>query len=184
MNKYDMLAIALSPTTVSVVTILAVLRGYNNVVDWIIAILSVVVGPVLPVISLAALRKTDLNVTDQAQRTPLLMLAVLSYFLGFSFFHLRGIRNMEFVTLSYSIVTVGVAAINAFYTKGSVHMAGIAGPSTLLILLGKKEGIFLLLLIPLVAWIRLKVRAHTEHQIIVGGFVAVILTILAYLILF
>lgn len=184
MNKYDMLAIALSPTTVSVVTVLSVLGGHNNTIDWIAAILSLVVGPVLPVILLAALRKTDLSVTDQAQRTPLLMLAVLNYFLGFYFFHLRGNRNMEFVTLSYGIVTVGVAAINAFYTKGSVHMAGIAGPSTLLILLGMKEGVFLLFLIPLVAWVRLKTKAHTGHQIIVGGFVAVILTILAYLILF
>ncbi len=184
MDRYDALAIVLSPTIVSIATILTVLGGHKNVTDWMIAILSVIVGPVLPVIFLAALKKTNLNVTDQTKRTPLLIMAVLSYLLGFSFFHLRDLKEMEFVTLSYCIVTIGVATINAFYTKGSVHMAGIAGPSTMLILLKRIEGVFLLLLIPLVALIRLKVKAHTEFQIIIGSFVAIILTIFTFFILF
>jgi len=182
MNKYDILAVVLSPTAVAAFTIFTILRGHSELVEWTAATLNIVVGPVLPVILLAASKKTDLSVSDQSQRTPLLAIAILSYFMGFTFFHLRNFWDMEFVTLSYGMVTIGVASVNAFYTKGSIHMAGITGPSVILILLGRKEGIYLLSLISLVAWIRLKVGAHSWSQIVVGGAVAVILTLFTYFI--
>ena len=180
MNKYDVLALMLSPTAIALLTIFFVLRGHRNPVDWIVAVLSIVLGPVLPVIMLAAMKKTDLNVSDQTQRTPLLMFAILSYLVGFFFFHIRGFWAMKFVALSYGAVTAGVAVVNAFYTKGSIHMAGIVGPSMILMLLGLKEGAFLLLLSPFVAWIRLRVKAHDRFQIIIGSITAAILTLLVY----
>jgi len=180
MNKYNILALMLSPTVIALFTIVAVLKGQRNPVDWIVAILSIVLGPVLPVVVLAAMKKTDLNVSDQTQRTPLLVLAILSYFIGFVFFHIREFWAMKFVALSYGVVTAGIAAVNAFYTKGSIHMAGIMGPSTILMLLGLREGVLLLLLSPLVALIRLKVKAHDRSQIVIGGMTTVALTLLAY----
>ncbi len=180
MRKYDVLAILLSPTVMALVTVLAVLKGNSNINDWLVALFSIVIGPVLPVILLAAMKRTDLNVTDQARRTPLLMLAIFSYFLGFTFFHSKHFWIMEFVTLSYGIVTLGVAIINAFYMKGSVHRAGIVGPGTILLLLGLKEGIYMLLLTPLVASIRLRVKAHDELEILAGGIIALVLTLFAY----
>jgi len=181
MDKYGILAVIFSPTVIALVTIFLVLRGHGSASDWVVSLSCVVIIPILPVIMLAAAKKTDLGVSDQAQRTPLLILAVLSYLAGFLFFQLRGFWEMKFVTLSYATVTVGVTVINALYTKSSIHMAGITGPSTILVLLGFKEGILLFLLSPIVAWVRLKVRAHDKLQIALGGGIAVILTVLSYL---
>ncbi len=182
MKKYEILAILLSPTTISILTVSSVLWGHKAKMDWVVAFLTIVIGPVLPVLFLTGRGITDLSVSDRTKRTPLLILAVLIYFLGFIFFRSRDLWSLEFLTFSYMVITIGIAAINAFYMKGSIHTSGIVGPSLMLILLGRKEGFLMLSLIPLVAWARLKAKAHDKTQIIVGGALAGILTLLSYFI--
>ena len=70
-------------------------------------------------------------------------------------------------------------AINA-KLKISMHAAAITGFACLLVLIYGYKFIILFLLVPLVAWARIKTRNHTFSQTIAGSVFALLLTFAIY----
>ena len=66
--------------------------------------------------------------------------------------------------------------------KISIHASGIAGPATFLVYAFGLQFWWMWLLILPVGWARLKLRAHTPSQVVVGFFLTVALTYLQLLV--
>ncbi len=174
-------SLALSPTTFSAVVVaaLSVRLGFSPA-EASAAFAFLVLGPVAPVLAVARSGAVDIFVSDRAMRTPLLILAVLSYVAGFLYFRRLGLREAEFAFLAYALVTSGMTVVNELYTKGSIHVAGVVGPGLTLLLLGDWIGAAVLASAPAIGWIRLRMGAHSLSQVLTGALVALTLTPAAY----
>ena len=174
-------SLALSPTTFSAVVVASLsLRLGLSPAEIAAASAFLVLGPVIPVLAAARSGAVDIFVSDRAMRTPLLLLAVVSYAAGFLYFRRLDLTEVEFAFLAYALVTSGMALVNELHTKGSIHVAGVVGPGLTLLLLGDWAGAAVLAAAPAVAWIRLRVGAHSPSQVLIGAAVALTLTPAAY----
>jgi len=102
--------------------------------------------------------------------------AIISYLLGAA--TLVAARSPTAITslmLCYVGNTVVMMLISLRW-KISVHASGIAGPSTALVYLLGTMAAPLLLLIPLVGWARLKLKAHTIAQVAIGALLTILTT--------
>ncbi len=182
MRWKEAVSLALTPTTFSAAVAISLSRGSGVTLgEASIAFTLLVLAPMPPVLAVVRSGAFDVFVSERWLRTPLLLLAAASYGVGFLAFKLWGVEELEFAFLAYALVTLGMAVVNALHTKGSVHVAGVVGPSIILLLLGRAAGLALLALSPLVGLARLRLKAHTPSQILTGAAVALPLTPAAYL---
>jgi hypothetical protein len=90
---------------------------------------------------------------------------------------------MLFLSLAFLLNTIAVFLINLKY-KISAHAGNIAGIATILYLIyGNIALPIYLLLIPIYA-LRIKLKAHTIGQLILGTISSIILTYIAYKLIF
>jgi len=70
---------------------------------------------------------------------------------------------MATLSLSYLMVTLVIAVVNYWFTKISVHMAGLIGPSVFLLYFGNYLlGSLLLILVHFLGWSRWRSKSHTK----------------------
>ena len=94
------------------------------------------------------------------------------------FIYLRAPRQVLAITVSYILVTLVGAFISLFW-KVSMHLAGVAGPVTaLVVLVSPYFALAYLFLIPL-GWARYILKKHTLSQIIVGSGISIFITLFA-----
>ncbi|GCF11671.1 hypothetical protein [Dictyobacter arantiisoli] len=101
--------------------------------------------------------------------------------LSFVFLYLFGASPVLIATVVAVIMACGISLIVTKYWKISLHLVGIAGAVTVFILLFGPLLFVLSPLVLLVGWARWQVRAHTVYQAIAGTFLAVIVTIVTFL---
>jgi len=135
---------------------------------------------ILPVAPLALnVLKGDIDVfvSDRKRRPKFYLYALLSYLVGAFISHLLKVKILTIIHLAYFFVTLSVMLIT-FKTKISAHTSGIAGPVTYIVFfLGLPYALLYLIVIP-VAWARIKLKAHTIQQTILGTIVAIIVAFL------
>jgi membrane-associated phospholipid phosphatase len=68
------------------------------------------------------------------------------------------------------------------FTKASVHVGVVSAFATSLFLVYGGIFSFSFLLIPLVAWARIKTRNHTKQQTIIGAIVGIAIILVSYVI--
>ncbi|MEN3038337.1 MAG: phosphatase PAP2 family protein [Candidatus Kryptonium sp.] len=110
------------------------------------------------------------------QRTIPYLFAVLSAFIGFLI--LIYFKSHWLIIASqwcYVLNTLLILVINSRW-KISAHSAGLSGPLTILVWIFGYEVIPLFLLIPLVGWSRLYLKAHTLGQVIGGTMLGIFST--------
>jgi len=135
--------------------------------------------PVAPIAYYASKGIIDRDITDRKKRPRFFAMSLIGYSLGAVTFGLLNATSMMVLSLAYIFVTLSVALISLFW-KVSVHTTGIAGPVTgLTYVFGWVVTPLYLLLLP-VGWARLKLRAHTPAQLVVGVIVAFLVTFLVY----
>lgn len=124
---------------------------------------------------------TDLDVSKRTQRPLLfgvsLVMAVL--YLG-GLFMLNGPRILLVVVLGIIISIVLVSLINT-RIKMSIHVATISALLFAMAIVYQGYYYFLLLLVPIVAWARLRIKRHTLPETIVGGIFGFLLSFGMYL---
>jgi len=102
--------------------------------------------------------------------------AILSYLIGAASLLLAGSpAAVASLMLCYVGNTVIMMLISLRW-KISVHASGIAGPLTALAYLFGVIALPLFLLIVLVAWARLRLKAHTVPQVVLGALLTVLTT--------
>ncbi len=133
------------------------------------------IGPTISVAAGVGLGVTDVFVSNRRKRFWFFMGAVASYSVGSVAFTLTHNGLLASFTLAYLIVTA-VMALATLRVKASVHMAGIVGPTTFMVLtLGVVYATLYSLAAP-VALARYCLRAHSRVELILGCVVAVCAT--------
>jgi membrane-associated phospholipid phosphatase len=125
----------------------------------------------------------DIWVSDRATRTPFYIVAILGYLGGVILFHILHYDMFFLLSIAYGSVTTVMLLVNSI-TKVSTHMAGVAGPLTALTFVFGWNTLPLFLLIPLVMWARLKMKAHSYVQLLAGTIIAILVTSVIYLSLY
>ena len=124
----------------------------------------------------------DIEVSERKKRTPIYLASIISQMFAVFYFY-SGCKLMLFLSLAFLINTIAVFLINLKY-KVSAHAGNIAGIATILYLTyGNIALPIYLLLIPIYA-LRIKLKAHTLGQLILGTILAIVLTYVTYKIVF
>ncbi len=141
---------------------------------------------VLPALALLYLLRTGridaLYPHRREERDGLLLAGLASYSLGYiSLLLMDSPAPMCSTGLSFSAATLFVWLINRHW-KISIHCVGVGGAIVLLCFAGGEIVWPSLLAIPLVAWARLKLLAHTPLQVVAGLLLGGIVSLLAYVV--
>lgn len=152
--------------------------------DWTSVGIGLCFYVVLPTLSLFYLLRSGridaLYPARREERNGLLLVGLACYTLGYIALVLMGSSALMCSTgLSFSAATLCVWLINRHW-KISIHCVGVGGATFLLCYVGGKmlwPGVFL---IPLVAWARLKLLAHTPLQLVAGFLLGGVVSLLAY----
>mgnify|MGYP000341891544 CR=1 FL=1 len=145
-----------------------------------LGVIFLLIVPVLPIIHDYRRGSTDIYVSEREKRPKYFMIAICGYFTGSVIFYFLDIIILSIFLLCYGTVTTSIFLANLI-TKVSVHTAGIAGPTTFMLLwYGYIFGLLYLILIP-VGWSRYSLKAHNVKQLIIGAIIAVAVTFLTVL---
>jgi hypothetical protein len=90
-------------------------------------------------------------------------------------------RVLTFLFATYFVSGFILLLTNRFLNiKASGHACGLLGPIAFLIFLLRGASCYLVLLVPLVFWARLKLERHDMKQLIIGSLTGIIPTIMVF----
>ena len=139
------------------------------------------IGPMLYVFWLYGTdRISDLDMSVRHEREAVFGAFVVFYLLGTIVMWLvHAPRLMIAAMAAYTVSTLVVQYITRYW-KISTHAIGITAPLAALTLLYGSQTLPFLVLIPMVCWARVYLRAHTVMQVIAGAALATISTVLFF----
>jgi membrane-associated phospholipid phosphatase len=118
------------------------------------------------------------DITIREQRINPLLVAVLSYFIGFLLLKAVGASGLiQGLMFCYATNTLLIVSITNWW-KVSVHTTAISGPLVVLVYQFGSVMFPFFLLIPLVGASRLILKRHTFAQVLVGAAIGVFMTVL------
>jgi len=125
---------------------------------------------------------SDLDISKREQRPVLFsvgMALTISYFIFLFLFHAPQILIVGTFAIILGIIVLGIVNI---FTKASGHLAVFSAFLTFLVLSEGWKFLLGLLLLPMLAWARIKTKNHTVLQTILGTLVGTLTTIAIYVI--
>ncbi len=125
---------------------------------------------------------SDLDVSKRSQRPLLFTFAIglsLFYIVFLYFLKAPGILFIALFGLIFSLILMEL--VNRV-TKASVHVATVSAFATSLVLSFGSFYILSFILVPLVAWARIKTHNHTKQQTLIGAVLGVLITLIVYVI--
>jgi membrane-associated phospholipid phosphatase len=126
---------------------------------------------------------SDLDVSKRETRTPLLVIAIISYSMAAIIFSVTNTKILFLLALGYTFVSLIIMIVNLFW-KVSIHCAGVTGPIFSLIFVFGLTALPLSLIIGLVGWSRIKLKNHTFSQTLVGTLISLTVGVIVYPILY
>ena len=183
------ISMVLSPPMIALYTVISFAFlspiGTGFLLVWqsfLLGLVFVVIGPILPLSTMVLLGKTTLDVKNRRDRPFLYLAAILVYTTGAIIAWFFMDYTMMVIAIAYASVTSAIALISLVW-KVSAHAAGVGGPVTGLIWVFGITLVPLLLLTGLVAWARWREGLHTIPQLLVGTLTAIVVTATVYWIL-
>jgi len=157
--------------------------GLGPVLSPLLAILIcvalMVVIPVLPIMLEAWRGSVDLDVSAREQRAKFFMFSLVCYVLAYAIYTVLECPIMSSLAVAYFFVTLGIMLVS-FKTKVSVHVAGVAGPGTGLIVIFGVNALPVILLWIVVGWARTVLRQHSPTQSLTALILAVVISYISY----
>lgn len=134
-------------------------------------------GPMLYVFWLYATdRISDLDMSARSEREIVFSAFIVFDALGaFALWLVHAPRLMIAAMLGYLVSTLLVQYITRYW-KISTHAIGITAPLTALTIIAGRQPLPFMVLIPMVCWARVYLRAHTVTQVVAGVALAVATT--------
>jgi membrane-associated phospholipid phosphatase len=171
-------------TALALFVILAHASARNTVDFWWLLFLSTFftsIGPMLYVFWLyGSDRISDLDMSVRHEREAVFGAFVVFYLLGTIVMWLvHAPRLMIAAMAAYTLSTLVVQYITRYW-KISTHAIGITAPLVALTLLYGSQTLPFLVLIPMVCWARVYLKAHTVMQVIAGAALATVSTVLFF----
>jgi len=141
-----------------------------------VGILLMGILPIILILYDSRKEEIDIFVSDRRKRTKYFLVAIFSYAIGSIFFYYVVYDSLQF---NYYLAYFAVTTFDMLVTlrwKISVHVSGVAGPVTFLVMkISNIYAILYIILIP-VAWARYSLRAHTKWQLLGGALSAPLVT--------
>ncbi len=139
------------------------------------------IGPMLYVFWLYATdRISDLDMSVRAEREAVFTAFVAFYLIGAGvLWFVHAPRVLIATMLGYFAATLVVGYITRYW-KISTHALGITAPLVALTLLYGRQPMPFLVLIPMVCWARVYLKAHTIGQVLAGAALAMVSTTLFF----
>lgn len=167
-------------TALALFIILAHIGAKDTLDFWRLLFLSTFftsIGPMLYVFWLYATdRISDLEMSVRAERELVFSAFVVFYALGVAALWVgHAPRLMIAAMLGYLVSTLVVQYITRYW-KISTHAIGITAPLTALTLLYGRQPLPFMILIPMVCWARVYLKAHTVMQVLAGVGLAIATT--------
>jgi membrane-associated phospholipid phosphatase len=171
-------------TALALFVILAHASARNTVDFWSLLFLSTFftsLGPMLYVFWLYGTdRISDLDMSMRHEREAVFGAFVVFYLLGTIVMWLaHAPRLMIAAMAAYTLSTLVVQYITRYW-KISTHALGITAPLVALTLLYGNQTLPFLVLIPMVCWARVYLKAHTLLQVIAGAALGTVSTVLFF----
>jgi membrane-associated phospholipid phosphatase len=155
---------------------------------WLGEFLAITFGVTLPVVTVGIMfslnKLTDMHIPIREQRNLPYLLSILSYAIGtLLLWLLVGSGLLLGVMLCYTVNVAIVAIINLGW-KISAHATGVGGPLAALTVLFGWAMLPLFLLMPIIGWARVYLKAHTLGQVVAGSIFGYGFTLLQLLLIF
>lgn len=154
---------------------------------WLIAIVSISFGGIIPIIiNLVWIKKRRIepDIPQKEDRIYPLSMIILVNLLGVIILYFLGAPPLITALMFFYFSNTLIVLFISFYWKISIHCMGISGPATALTYaFGLPGVVFSLILIP-VMWSRVHLKRHTPSQVLVGALLGFILTAIQFKIIF
>ena len=112
---------------------------------------------------------SDHHVAVRGQRPRILAIALLSVTVGLLLLTILGAPGALLALFIAGASAITTAMVVSLWWKMSVHMVAVGGILTVCAILFGPGVLVLLPLVPLVAWSRIELAAHTPAQVVVGA---------------
>jgi membrane-associated phospholipid phosphatase len=183
MNRFaKIISAVFEPFTVSFVALVLVLSSLDlnlsTKLVWFFTAL--ILGGLPPVLVLIYEKKIgkihDWFMTNRLERRDV----QLAWFFGSALFlitaqFLAAPRLLLALSVTMLLISL-LITLATFFWKVSVHMVGVTLFVLLMLLIYSPSFLWLVVLIPVVAWARIKLKAHTITQVTVGTIITIIIT--------
>jgi len=125
---------------------------------------------------------SDYDVSKKEERPKLFaFVGIITFLYLGSLILLSGPKVLYLVIFGIILGVFTISLVNN-WIKASIHTATVSAFTLSLVILFGYMFIPALLLIPAMAWARVKIKKHTPLETLAGGFLGVILTIIVYMI--
>jgi len=131
--------------------------------------------PILPILIDYKKGKVDLFVFERKKRPKYFSWAIASYLIGATIFYLLNDAKLFIFLMCYATVTTSIALLT-YISKVSVHTSGIAGPLTYMVMIDNPLWIISYILVIIVGYSRIKERAHSFMETILGAIDSILVT--------
>ncbi|MEO6834496.1 MAG: phosphatase PAP2 family protein [Candidatus Tumulicola sp.] len=171
-------------TALGLFVILANASAKNTLEFWELLFLSTVftsIGPMIYVFWLYSTdRISDLDMSVRREREMAFGTFVIFYLLGAAALWLaHAPRLMIAAMLAYFASAIVVGWITRYW-KISTHALGITAPLVALTMLYGRQPLPFLVLVPMICWARVYLKAHTIAQVLAGAGLATVTTMLFF----
>ncbi len=171
-------------TSLALFVILASVRSRTTADFWVLLFNSAFftsIGPMLYVFWLYATgRISDLDMSIRAERERVFVVFVIFFALGTIDLWMIGAPSILTASMAgYAMSSLVVQWITRYW-KISTHALGITAPLIALCVLYGTRPVPFLILIPIVCWARVYLRAHTVLQVIAGVGLATVSTLVVF----
>ncbi len=168
-------------TALGLFVILAHIAAGGTVDFWRLLFISTFftsLGPMLYVFWLYGTdRISDLDMSVRHEREAVFGAFVVFYLLGtIALYFMHAPRIITAAMAGYTLSTIVVQYITRYW-KISTHALGITAPLVALTILDGRQPLPFLVLIPMVGWARVYLKAHTLAQVLAGALLAAVSTI-------
>lgn len=157
-----------------------VLTPFSSVAVCVVVMVALPVGPIF----MAAQSGTvDLDVSVRETRPKFFAFSLCCYVLAYLIYWYLGALLMSTLAAAYFFVTSGVMIVS-FYSKVSVHAAGVGGPGIGLIIIFGLSALPVVLLWIAVVWARTTLQQHTFPQSIIGLLIGIVISEIVFTLLY
>lgn len=125
---------------------------------------------------------SDLDISKRKQRPLLFTFAIGLAAIYTVFLYFLSAPQTLFIAIFMLILGLVIFELVNRTTKASLHVGTVSAFATSLFIVYDGVFIFTFLLIPLVAWARIKTHNHTKQQTLIGASLGVLITLIVYVI--
>ncbi len=163
------------PLLIVAATVFAIGSGWNYRYLLFLLIIDALLPALYMLFGLWRGTISDWDMTDRGERAGLYFFTVFAHLFGVVYAYLLGKTELAEILFVFWILAVIFAVVTLFW-KVSVH-AGVGGAAIAFFnhLYGWQNYWWLVLVLFLVFWARVRIRKHTWGQVLVGGSLAIVM---------